>query len=102
MLVEFSLFPLDKGESVGEYVARSLDIVDKSGLPYKLHAMGTVLEGDWDQCFRVIKECFETVRRDCDRLELSIKIDERAGATHALEQKVASVEQRLGRALHHA
>jgi len=102
MLVEFSLFPLDKGESVGQYVARSLDIVDKSGLPYRLHAMGTVLEGDWDRCFDVIKECFQAMRRDCERVELTVKVDERAGVTHALEQKVASVEQHLGRALHHA
>ena len=43
-LVEFSMTPLDKGESVGEYVARSLKIIDDSGLPYRLNAMGTVVE----------------------------------------------------------
>jgi len=37
--------PLGKGESVGKYVARSLDIIDKSGVDYRLNPMGTVLEG---------------------------------------------------------
>src|SRR5689334_13800639 len=34
-LAEFSMWPMDKGESVGPYVARILDIVDRSKLPSK-------------------------------------------------------------------
>ncbi|MFM7842310.1 MAG: thiamine-binding protein, partial [Nitrospira sp.] len=30
VLLEFSMSPLGKSESVGKYVARSLDIIDKS------------------------------------------------------------------------
>jgi uncharacterized protein YqgV (UPF0045/DUF77 family) len=45
VLLEFSMSPLGKGESVGKYVARSLDIIDKSGVDYRLNPMGTVLEG---------------------------------------------------------
>ena len=45
VLLEFSMFPLDKGESVSQYVARSVDIIDRSGLAYQTHAMGTVVEG---------------------------------------------------------
>jgi len=43
-LLDFSMSPLAKGESVSAYVARSLDIVDKSGLPYQLTPMGTIIE----------------------------------------------------------
>ena len=32
VLLEFSMSPLGKGESVGRYVARSLDIIDRSGV----------------------------------------------------------------------
>lgn len=35
VLLEFSMFPLDKGESLSQYVARSLDIIDASGLDYR-------------------------------------------------------------------
>ena len=63
VLLEFSMSPLGKGESVGQYVARSLEIVDKSGVDYRLNPMGTVLEGDWDDVFGVVKQCYERMRR---------------------------------------
>jgi uncharacterized protein YqgV (UPF0045/DUF77 family) len=33
VLLEFSMAPAGKGESVSEYVARILDVIDKSGVP---------------------------------------------------------------------
>jgi len=99
VLLEFSMSPLGKGESVGKYVARSLEIVDKSGVDYRLNPMGTVLEGDWDDVFEVVKQCFERMRKDCNRISCSIKVDYRKGAQGRLQAKVASVEKRLGRKL---
>jgi len=32
LLLELSITPLDKGKSVSKYVARSIDIIDKSGI----------------------------------------------------------------------
>ena len=46
VLLEFSMSPLGKGDSVSDYVARSLQIIDESGLAYELHAMGTIIEGE--------------------------------------------------------
>ena len=91
--------PLGKGESVGQYVARSLEIVDESGLDYRLNPMGTVLEGDWDDVFGVVTQCFERMRKDCNRISCSIKVDYRKGAQGRLHSKVASVEKRLGKKL---
>jgi len=99
VLLEFSIFPLDKGPSLSRYVARCLDIVDKSGVPYKVNAMGTVLEGEWDQVFGVVKRCYEELARDCDRIELTVKVDARKGREGAIEGKVRSVEEKLGREL---
>ena len=45
-LMEFSIIPLDKGDSMGTYVARVLSVVDESGLDYRLNPMGTVVEGE--------------------------------------------------------
>ena len=58
VLLEFSIFPLDKGESVSAYVARCLDIVDRSGVNYRSHAMGTVLEGGYDEVMAVVQTVF--------------------------------------------
>ena len=99
VLLDFSIYPLGQGESVGQYVARSLDIVDRSGLDYRCHAMGTTLEGDIDSLLGVVKQCFEAMAADCERVECSIKIDYRKGYSGRLEGKVASVEKKLGRAV---
>ncbi|MBI3597132.1 MAG: MTH1187 family thiamine-binding protein [Nitrospirae bacterium] len=99
VLLEFSMSPLGKGESVGKYVARSLDIIDRSGIEYRLNPMGTVIEGDWDRVFGVVKRCFETMRKDCNRISVSIKVDYRKGHRGRLSSKMASVEKRLQRKL---
>ncbi len=96
-LLEFSVTPLGEGESVGEYVAKAVDVVDKSGLDYQLHAMGTVVEGELGQLLDVLKRSIEAVSADCDRVSASAKIDVRKGHPGALDAKVTSVEKRLGR-----
>lgn len=99
LLVEVSMSPFDKGESVGKYVARSLDIVDRSGLDYQLNPMGTVIEGEWDEVFDVIRRCFHRMKKDCRRISVSIKVDYRKDAKGRLTGKVRSVEKRLKRRL---
>ena len=99
VLLEFSMSPMDKGESVGNYVSRSLKIVSESGVDYRLNPMGTVLEGEWDEVMDVVKNCFETMRSDCKRISCSVKIDYRDGKKGRLESKMASVEKKLGKKL---
>jgi uncharacterized protein (TIGR00106 family) len=97
VILEFSMHPLDKGTSLSPYVARSLDIIDQSGLTYRTHAMGTLLEGELDEVLGVVRRCFEAMSGDCDRIECSIKFDYRKGRSGGLDSKVASVEEKLGR-----
>ncbi|MGN7611739.1 MTH1187 family thiamine-binding protein [Magnetococcales bacterium HHB-1] len=97
VLIEFSMTPLDKGESVSTYVARSLDIIDKSGLPYKLGPMGTCVEGEWDEVMAVVKSCYDRMQEDCKRISVQIKADCRKGKSGRLSGKIASVEGKLGR-----
>ncbi len=99
VLLEFSMSPFDKGESLGEYVARSLDIVDKSGLPYQLTPMGTIVEGEWEQVMALVTACFQAMSKDCSRISTSMKIDYRAGKSGRLKSKVRSIERRLGKSL---
>ena len=68
VLLEFSISPLGKGESVSKYVSRALDIIDKSGVDYRLNPMGTVLEGEWDEVMAVVKKCYMRMRKDCNCL----------------------------------
>jgi uncharacterized protein (TIGR00106 family) len=99
VLLEFSMSPINKGDSLSAYVARSLDIIDRSGLPYQLTPMGTILEGEWSDVMKVVTDCFEAMRADCDRVSATVRIDYRAGANGRLKSKVESVEQKVGRKL---
>ena len=99
VLLEFAMFPSTKGESMSKYVARILDVIDKSGLPYQLTAMGTIIEGEWDEVMGVVTDCFRSLEADCRRISSQIKIDFRAGTNVRMKSKVASVETSLGRTL---
>src|SRR5262249_55556387 len=92
VLLDFSMSPLGKGESVAPYVARCLEIVAASGLDYRLHAMGTTIEGEWDQVFAVVRRCFAALQPDCDGISCSIKVDYRKGRAGRLVSKVQSVQ----------
>lgn len=99
VLLEFSMSPLGKGESVGKYVARSLDLIDKSGLSYRLNPMGTVLEGEWEEVFAVVQKCYERMKKDCNRISCTIKVDYRKGHSGRLRSKVSSIEKKLKRSI---
>ncbi len=99
VLLEFSMSPYGKGESLSPYVARSLDIIDKSGLPYQLTPMGTIIEGEWDEVMAVVSACFAAMRTDCGRIGAQIKIDYRAGDEHRMQSKIDAVEAKVGRKL---
>lgn len=97
IMLEFAMTPLDKGESVSPYVARSLDIIDRSGVPYVLTPMGTVLEGEWDEVMAVVQACYDRMSQDCIRVSVSMKLDCRAGRTNGLKSKIAKVKDVLQR-----
>ncbi len=97
MLVQFSIVPLGKGESVSEHIAKVVNIVDESGLPYRLHPMGTVVEGEWDAVMALIRTCHQEVLKTMPRLITTITIDDRPGKPDRITGKIRSVEKRLGR-----
>jgi len=96
LLVELSLYPTDKGQSVGEYVSRIVEIIHESGLAYKVGPMGTTIEGDADRIFEVIRQCLHDLQRDSRRVLGRVELDWRAQREHGLEQKVESVRRHLG------
>ncbi len=98
-IAEFSISPAGKGVGVSEYVARCLDLVDRSGLAYRLNPMGTVVEGPFDEVMALIAKCHKAVAADCERVSTVIKIDDRKGARNQIEEKVAKVERLVGRRL---
>ncbi len=99
VLLEFSMYPTDKGEGVSDYVGRILEIIDDSGVPYKLGPMGTSLEGEWDEVMAVVSRCREALAVDCSRIACQIKIDDRRDGAGRLEGKVNTLKAKTGRDL---
>jgi len=99
VIIEFSIVPIGRGEGLAGPVARVLDLVDKSGLPYQLTAMGTIVEGEWDEVLGLVRRCHETMRGEAARVVTHITIDDRAAKADRIAGKVRDVEAVLGREL---
>ncbi len=96
MLVDFSISPIGEGESLSRYVAKVYRLIDASGLPHEYHAMGTNIEGDWDEVMGLIKACRDLLLKEVDRVSISIRIDDRKGVTDGLTRKVRSAQEKMG------
>ncbi len=98
ILVEFSMFPTDKGESVSSYVSRIIKMIDESGIPYKLTPMGTVFETEtMEEALKILDKAYKQLEKDCSRVYAVAKFDIRKGKSNRLVQKIQSVEKKLGR-----
>lgn len=96
MLIEFSTYPVGGRDGLSKVVSEVIEIIDKSGLNYKTHAMGTVVEGEWDELMQLVKECHFHLRDRFDRVATRIVVDDRKGANNRLEGKVDAIEGHLG------
>jgi uncharacterized protein (TIGR00106 family) len=97
-VVEISVTPLGTGDTgVSAFVARCLQVVQESGLNYQLTPMGTILEGEPEQIFRVLRQVHEApFTVGARRVSTMIKIDDRRdGKAHSLVGKVRSVEEKI-------
>jgi uncharacterized protein (TIGR00106 family) len=99
VLLEFSMYPTDQGESVSDFVKRSLEIIDDSGLDYRLGPMGTTIEGELEQVLEVVRRCHERMAKDCNRIACVMKLDWRRGRSGRLQAKVDTLREKTGRDL---
>lgn len=98
VLAEFSIFPLDKGESLSAYVSRVIELVRESGFAYRLTAMGTIVETEEIADALALVEKASQLLEDasCERVYAAVKLDIRKGESGRLIGKVESVKSRIG------
>lgn len=100
MLVQVTMFPTDKRrESVSADVSKVINIIDKSGLSYKLGPMSTTIEGSWERVMETINKARKMLRKNHSRIYISITIDDRKDARGRISGKVESIQKKLGRKL---
>lgn len=94
-LMEFAMFPTDKGESVSEYVSQIIDLIHESGLSYKLTPMGTIVEGERSQILGLIDKCLAKLEPQANRIYSSIKVDFRKGEESRMTSKTDKIKSIL-------
>jgi uncharacterized protein (TIGR00106 family) len=97
VILEFAMFPTDKGTSVSTQVARILEVIRASGIPYQLTPMGTILETrSLNEALSFIEKAYATLEPDCERVYSTMKLDIRKGPEFRMHQKVASIKSHIG------
>ena len=105
VLLEFSMFPTSdecrEGSSVSKEVSKIIDAIDKSGVPYQLTPMGTVIEASsMKEALGIVELAYEQLS-DCERVYSSLKFDIRKNCENRLKTKIESVERVLNREVNH-
>ncbi|MDY5969009.1 MAG: MTH1187 family thiamine-binding protein [Bacteroidales bacterium] len=96
VLLEFAMFPTDKGESVSPFVARIERVINAHPFPHQLTAMGTLVETQrMEEALALIDECYRALHTDCNRVYCTANIDIRKDVENRLRGKVLSVEEKL-------
>jgi uncharacterized protein (TIGR00106 family) len=99
MLAELTIIPVGGNKHSSTELAKTLKLVDESGLPYQLTPTATCIEGEWDQIMPLIRRCHERVRAGSPHVVTIIKIEDDEGEHHKLNRNVASVEEKFNHAL---
>ncbi|MCW8943227.1 MAG: MTH1187 family thiamine-binding protein [Sedimenticola sp.] len=98
VLLEFAMFPTDKGESVSPYVSQIIKMIHDGGSEYQLTPMGTIIETEsLSEALKLVESAYQVLEQaGCDRVYSSLKLDIRQGKSNRLKGKVESVRDKIG------
>ncbi len=99
-LLEFSMFPTDKGSSVSEYVSKIIKLISEKDFSYKLTAMGTIIETDeLKDALQIVNESYKILEPYSDRVYASLKLDIQKSKNNRIESKIKSVTDKIGKVI---
>jgi len=101
LMVEFSVTPLDKGESIADFAAQAIEMISRSGLKYKVGPMATTIEGDPNQVMKVIADCLNDLSKKSARFVFSLQGDFKQKSANQIEHAIDRVEEVLGHSVPH-
>ncbi|WP_430813353.1 MTH1187 family thiamine-binding protein [Carboxylicivirga sp. RSCT41] len=97
VLLNFAMFPTDKGDSVSKYVSQIINHIKESGVSYKLNPMGTTIETDtMEQALQIVQESYDILEPVSNRIYCSINIDAQKNKGMRIASKIASIEAKIG------
>jgi uncharacterized protein YqgV (UPF0045/DUF77 family) len=77
-------------------VASVVGALGKSNLRYRVHPMGTSLEGTLDEILDAVRVCHEVLRPNRERVLIELSIDDRDGGAGGLLRSLHRVQQEDG------
>ncbi|KAA0891770.1 MTH1187 family thiamine-binding protein [Oryzomonas rubra] len=100
VIVDLCIIPISVGVSLSPYVAACEKVISQAGLKGVLHANGTNIEGEWDAVFAAVKRCHEVVHgMGAPRISTTMRVGTRTDRIQTMEDKVKSVQGKLGGAV---
>ncbi|MGE0859102.1 MAG: MTH1187 family thiamine-binding protein [Gammaproteobacteria bacterium] len=96
VMIDLCVVPFGVGLSVSPYVAECERLIQAAGLSSQLHPYGTVIEGEWDTVFAVVKQCHERMHEmGAPRVFTTLKVGTRTDREQSMQDKVDSVLAKL-------
>lgn len=98
-IAEVTIIPIGTATtSLSSYVAEMQRVLkQQEGISYELTSMSTIIEGELSMIWRAIEALHEApFLSGAQRVSTSVKIDDRRDRTSSSEQKIQSVQEKLG------
>lgn len=93
ILAQLSVAPLGEGTSLGRFVKKGIQVIEKSGYTYSIGGLSTAVEvPDMDSLFDLVKAVRQAhLDEGAKRVLIDLKIDDRRDKNATLKSKITSV-----------
>ena len=97
VIMNFAIFPVDKGDHIGEYVSQVIAYIRDTGLTYQFSPMGTIIEADTvKELLSIVEKSYEIMDPISDRIYCVMNMDSNKNKSELIKGKTASIERRIG------
>lgn len=97
VLLEFAIFPTDKGDSVSNDVSKVINMIRESGVSYQLTSMGTIIETNTlPEALGIVNKAYEILEPNSSRVYSTMSIDIQKNKNNRLRSKIESIEAKIG------
>ena len=94
-LLQLTMIPMGEGVSVGDYIAKIQEKLEKENAVFHLADMGTIIEGDVQELLQLLGKIYETpFEQGAIRVVTNIVIDDRRDKEIHIGDKIHSVNSR--------
>ena len=91
MIAEIRITPVGGGSTFPRLVASVVQVLADTPLQYQVNAMGTAVEGDFDEILDAFRRVHEAARKHGGRVLVELAVDDRDGAEGELVRSLEEV-----------